>query len=88
MKILKNITDDLTANVVIAENQDEYVSLPAHVFPNGMVCCCLELSKEEIEEIARTGKIYVSHLTFNTSLQPFFVTGSQDLFKSHIKEYQ
>lgn len=87
MKILEQVTDELQANVIIAEKQDEYTSLPAHVFPNGLVCCCIELSKEELEEVKNTGKVYVSHLTFKGPLQPFFVTTKQDLFKEHIELY-
>ena len=88
MKILGNVTDELEANVVVAKDQEQYVPLPAHIFPDGMVCCCLELSDEELKEIAATGKLYVSHLTFNTPLQPFFVTGKQETFKEHINQYQ
>lgn len=87
MKPLEQITDDLKANVKYAEHQDEYLTLPAHVFPNGVVVCSLELTDEDIEEIVKNKKVYLSMLTFNKPLQPFFVTGQQETFKEHIKIY-
>ncbi|MEA4821904.1 MAG: hypothetical protein VB122_06760 [Erysipelotrichales bacterium] len=87
MKPLAQITDDLKANVKFAENQNEYPTLPAHVFPNGVVACTLELTDEEIEEIVKTKKVYLSMLTFNKPLQPFFVTGQQETFKDYLNIY-
>lgn len=88
MKILYNVTDELKANIEIAKEQDEYQTLPAYVFPNGLICCCISFDGDELEEITRTGKVYVSHMTFKSPLQPFFITGSQDLFKEHIQIYK
>lgn len=88
MKFLEQITDDLKVNVEFAKNQEEYQNLPAHKFDNGLVCCCLELDKDELEEIIKTGKVYISFLTFNQPLQPFFITGSQELFKENINFYK
>ncbi|MEG0368249.1 MAG: hypothetical protein RR585_15500, partial [Coprobacillus sp.] len=79
--------NDLTANVKFAENQEEYLTLPAHVYQNGLVACALELTDEEIGEIVKTKKVYLSMLTFNQPLQPFFVTGQQETFKDHLNIY-
>ena len=57
-------------NVVFAKGQPEYLPLPAHRTPNGAVTSCWELTAEEREEVARTGKIYLTCLTFNRPLQP------------------
>lgn len=57
-------------NVVFAEDQPEYQPLPALLMPDGEVITCWQLDAEELEEITRTGKIYLSQLTFNTPLQP------------------
>lgn len=52
-------------NVIIAENQPEYETLPVHVCPdeetNGFfnsVTMCFELNEEEKKQVAETGKIW------------------------------
>jgi len=59
-------------NVKIAENQDEYLTLPAHHAGDiqGTVTTCWELSPDEIEEVRKTGKIYLQLWTFNQPVQP------------------
>lgn len=56
--------------VVIAKNQPEYLPLPAHVDPQGMVTCCWNLNRKERRRASRTGKIWHQILTFNQPLQP------------------
>lgn len=63
-------TTFLGQNVVFAENQPEYTPLPALRLPDGQVITCWEISDEELQEITRTKKIYLSQLTFNDPLQP------------------
>lgn len=88
MKPLEQITDDLKANTKYAEHHDKYLTLPAHAFPNGVVACILELTDEEIEEIVKAKKVYLSMLTFNKPLQLFFVTGQQETFKDNLNIYR
>ena len=57
-------------NVVYAENQKEYNPLPAHRDENGVVTTCWQLDAEDLAEINRTGKIWLSQMTFNKPLQP------------------
>nr|BDD47015.1 hypothetical protein 10 [Balneolaceae bacterium] len=57
-------------NVRIAEHQDEYETLPAHVGRNGVVITCFELDEEEKKQVQETGKIYLSLMTFGQPLQP------------------
>lgn len=63
-------------NVVFAEDQDEYLSLPA--FKNesteGEVIFCMGLSLLERVRIMFTGRIWVSLMTFNKALTPSFHT--------------
>lgn len=59
-------------NVQVAENQPEYETLPAHVAGNGEVTCCFELDENELKQVAETGKIWLSFLTFNQPLQPIY----------------
>jgi hypothetical protein len=59
------------ANLKIAEHQDEYETLHAHHNPKeGSITFCFQLNKEELDEIARTGRIYFKQLTFNQPMQP------------------
>jgi len=57
-------------NVRIAENQDEYETLPAYRDKSGRVICCFELSEEEKKLVEKTGEIWIDILTFNNPLQP------------------
>ncbi|RKT01084.1 hypothetical protein [Chryseobacterium defluvii] len=61
-------------NVVFAENQPEYLSLPAFKSEEGDVVTCWELSDEEIEKIKETKNIFLAIKTFNHPLQPIFIT--------------
>lgn len=70
------------SNVVFAENQDEYKSLPAYRDNNGVVVTCWKLSEEEIKMINETGRIYLETLTFNNPLQPVMLTTDiKEIFK-------
>lgn len=57
-------------NVVYAKDQPEYNPLPAHRDSDGTVTTCWELTPEELEEVYKTGKIWLSQMTFNRPLQP------------------
>lgn len=58
-------------NVRIAESQPEYETLPAFHNPKeGSMTFCFELSPDELEQIGKTGKIYIKQLTFNRAMQP------------------
>ena len=57
-------------NVVIAENQKEYIALPAHKSNDGIVTTCWELSFWERISVIFTGRIYLQIMTFNNPLQP------------------
>lgn len=56
--------------VIFAENQPEYLPLPAHIDNDGVVTCCWELSDDEIAQIIKTRKIWHQILTFKKALQP------------------
>lgn len=70
-------------NIVYAENQPEYLPLPA--FKNnsdqGEVISCWKLTFYERLKIFLTGKLYVELLTFNKPLTPnYFTVNKYDLF--------
>lgn len=64
------------ANVVFAEDQPEYLQLPA--FKNdstkGEVVTCWNLSFRERVRVLFKGKIWLNLLTFNKPLTPIFIT--------------
>lgn len=69
------------ANVTYGENQPEYIPLPAHKTEDGQAIFCFELNEEEKKQIAETGELWVSLLTFNQPLQPILLTTKKgDLF--------
>lgn len=57
-------------NVVFAENQDEYQNLPAYRDADGQVICCWRLSLWERVKLLLTGRLWHGVLTFNSPLQP------------------
>lgn len=70
------------ANVTYAENQPEYLPLPAfkNDSPQGEVISCWRLSFMERMRILFTGKLWVSLMTFNKPLTPsFFTTKKSDV---------
>jgi hypothetical protein len=59
--------------VVIAENQPEYLPLPAYRFkddPSGRIVCCWQLTWRERIALLFIGKLWHHILTFNQPLQP------------------
>lgn len=60
-------------NVRIAENQPEYETLPVKVdisndsMPATM---CLELDEEEIKQVKKTGRVWITVLTFGHNFHP------------------
>lgn len=59
----------------IAEDQPEYETLPALIdVEQGVVISCWQLSEAELQEINKTGLIWVSQMNFNEPLQPISIT--------------
>ena len=61
---------------LIAEHQDEYVTLPALIDdgPRGEVVFCMSLSWKERLKILFTGKLWCSLLCFGKPVTPSFFT--------------
>lgn len=57
-------------NVTFAENQPEYLQLPAHKSPTGEVISLWKLGWRERFKIFFTGKLWLRVETFNNNLQP------------------
>lgn len=63
-------------NITYAEDQPQYTPLPAYKEPGevGRVITCHELTKDELEEVQKTGKVWLAMLTFNKPMQPVLLT--------------
>ena len=61
-------------NIVIAENQPEYLNLPAHRSQDGVVTSCWSLNMIERIKVLFSGKLFLQILTFNKPLQPLKLT--------------
>ncbi len=58
------------ANSTYAEDQPEYLPLPAHKTPDGIVTSCWTLSFKERLRVLIHGQVFLSQMTFNQPLQP------------------
>ena len=58
------------SNVVYAENQPEYIPLPAHKTKNGIVTSCWKFSWKERLRILLGANLFWSQMSFNQPLQP------------------
>ena len=61
-------------NVTFAENQEEYSPLPAFRDSNGVVVTCWKLSFKERILMLFKGELWHSTMTFNSPLQPLFMS--------------
>jgi len=52
------------SNIVIGENQPQYILLPALRLDNGDVYTCWELTEEEINDLVNSKRLYIKSLTF------------------------
>lgn len=68
MKLIEFEEQDL----VIAKDQPEYLSMPAHLKgdESGTVTVCWSLSFSERLQLLFTGKVWHQILTFNSPMQP------------------
>ena len=61
-------------NAVYAKDQPQYLPLPVNRSENGNLIACFQIGEKELEEIKRTGKLWISIMTFNQPLQPIVVS--------------
>ena len=60
-------------NMKIAEDQEEYQTLPALSSNDEIgrnLVFCFELTEEEIKQVRLTGRIYLKQYTFGSPMQP------------------
>lgn len=61
--------------VVFAEDQPQYIPLPAHITADGIVVTRWRLSLGERLRVLLTGSIWLSVMTFGRPLQPVKLDG-------------
>jgi hypothetical protein len=69
-------------NVIVAEHQEQYENLYAHVetrLQETPVTACFELDDDEIEEIVRTRKLWYQCWTFGQPFQPILLSTKNPL---------
>jgi hypothetical protein len=75
------IVDFKESNVVYAKEQPEYKPLPSYKTEDGTVVSCWKLSWKDKFKILFTGKVWVGILTFNSPLQPQYLSlNKKDFF--------
>ena len=75
-------------NVTYAENQPEYLPLPALKMDDGEIITCWNPSFGERLKILFTGKIWLNVLTFNKPLQPLLMSANKPLHRDAEKRAQ
>lgn len=55
---------------IVAEDQPEYLPMPAHVASDGLLTCCWKLSLRERLKLLFTGLLWHQVMTFRKPLQP------------------
>lgn len=59
------------ATIRVAEDQPEYVTIPARYDSNeGSLTYCLDLTDEEVTKLLVTRRLWVTQLTFGEPMQP------------------
>ena len=61
-------------NCTFAENQPEYLPLPAHKSKDGIVTSCWGLSLRQRLRLLFSGRMFLQIMTFNKPLQPLKIT--------------
>lgn len=74
-------------NCVYGDTQAEYYPLPAHRVGDeaGRVISCWQLTDEEVEEVASTGKVWLTLFTFNGALQPVAIQATDPFRKMPVE---
>jgi len=71
------------SNVIFAEGQPQYKSLPACKSFDGVVTTCWKLTFLERFKILFTGKLWLRVLTFNEPLQPLLLSAHKLFLNDH-----
>lgn len=82
----KKVSENMDVNHVFGEGQDEYLDLPGHYnFNTGQFSFAMTLDEEQIEEIVKNKRIYVTTLTFHKEFMPMRIDTNEEHFEEAVK---
>ena len=58
------------SDIEIAKDQDQYITLPAHIGRDGVVTSCWSLSRKERVKVLLSGRLFLQVYAFGSPLQP------------------
>lgn len=64
---------------VIAENQEQYITVPCN-FEDGIAAMEFELSDKDIDNIVKYRKIFLFRVLGNAKMQPFYIAADKEEF--------
>ena len=68
----------------VDENNEPMRNADLSLFdPMGQMTCCLELNKEEIDEIVKTGQLWLTQCTFWNPFQPISMSTQNPFINQH-----
>ena len=73
-------------NIVYSKDDPNYMPLPAHRVegdPSGTVICCWQLTEEERKQVAETGVLWHSIMTFGHPLQPQYLATENPFIRGY-----
>lgn len=73
-------------NVTYAENQPEYLPLPALKFEDGTVISCWKMSLSDRIRVLFSGKVWLSLSSFNTPLTPSMLAADRKELYTHVDD--
>jgi hypothetical protein len=65
------------ANLLLGDDQPEYLLLPAHRAADGVFTTCWELDDQELEVVLKTKRIWSQQLTFGGPFQPQIILANE-----------
>jgi hypothetical protein len=73
-------------NVIMAENQPEYLDLPCYKDEEGTLTTCWKLSWRERFQIFKSGKMWLKIMTFHQPLQPLKMSTTKPNLEERIDD--
>ena len=80
----KKVSKNLPITHMIAEHQEEYITLPANI-NSGIVAFAFKLKLKDIIKVILKRRVYVSLVTFKQPMQPIHINVSEKDFELNHK---
>jgi len=75
-------------NIIFAEKQDEYASLPGYAQLNGIATFNFKLSPKEMGQAIEKGKIYIGLVCFDNPMMPIKVSVDKPEMPVHVVGFE